>query len=295
MEHRAGNVAVVGAPNVGKSTLVNKLIGHKIAIVSPRPQTTRRRLLGILNAPDWQIAFVDTPGIAEPRQRLERTMLAAARDSLADADLALFVVDVSRMPRESDRTVAATISAGEVPVVLVLNKMDRLAPEKIQSHCDAYWALAPERPWMMTTATTGTNLPKLLDIIVPLLPESPQLYPEDQLTDATERFLAAELIREQVLLLTRQEVPYGAAVVIDRWEERENKVTYIAATVYVEREGQKGIIVGKHGEMMKRIGSGARTGIEEMLDGKVFLELWVKVKPGWRDRAGTIHEFELDG
>jgi GTP-binding protein Era len=294
MDHRAGCVAVVGAPNVGKSTLVNKLLGHKLAIVSPRPQTTRHRLLGILTHPEYQIAFVDTPGIAEPRRRLGRALLAAASDALEGADVVLFVVDGSRLPGEADRRVSAMVTGTGVPVLLVLNKMDRLKPERVQAHCDAYWALAPGAPWMMTTATSGHNVEKLLGVLVPLLPESPPLYPEDQFTDATERFLASELIREQVLLRTRQEVPHGAAVVVDRWEERQEGLTYIAATIYVERDGQKAIVVGKGGQMLKQIGSAARAGIEEMIGGRTYIELWVKVKPGWRDRAGSIHELEPD-
>jgi GTP-binding protein Era len=292
--HRAGTAAVVGVPNVGKSTLVNSLIGHKLAIVSSKPQTTRRRLLGILTRPEYQIAFVDTPGLFEPRHGLGRAMQQAAAAALTLADVVLLVTNVSALPGEGDERAASMVAQAGVPVVLVLNKMDRLPPERVKAFSDAHFALAPEAPWMMTTATKGHNLDKLLDLVVGLLPEGPPLYPPDQLTDAPERFLASELIREQVLTRTGQEVPHSAAVTVDRWEERPNGVVYIAATVFVEREGQKGILVGKGGRMLKGIGTAARAEITQLIARQVYLDLWVKVKRDWRMKPAALHELGIE-
>lgn len=290
---RTGTIAVVGVPNVGKSTLVNALVGAKVGIVSPKPQTTRRNLLGILTRDDFQIVFVDTPGIAQPRHRLGQALMKAARDSLSMADGALFVVDASRMPGEGDTHVASLVAGA--PIVLCLNKMDHLPPDKVVAHSEAYAALAPGAEWMMTTATKGHNLDKLLALLLPLLHEGEALYPEEQYTDATERFQVAELIREQALLKTQDEVPHSVAVAVDRWEEKENGVLYIAATLYVERAGQKAILIGKGGQMLKSIGSAARAEIEPMLGRKVFMELWVKVKEDWRQRPGALSEFGVEG
>lgn len=294
MEHRCGTVAVVGAPNVGKSTLLNALLGQKIAIVSPKPQTTRRNLLGVLTEPGYQIAFVDTPGVSHPKHLLGARMAQAAHQALLSADVVMLVTDVSRLPGEFDWRVAKMLARVDGAKLLVLNKMDRLPPEKVQRHCDAHWALLPECPWMMISARKRDNLDRLLALLVPLLPEGPPLYPEDQVTDAPMRFLAAELVREQVLLRTRQEVPHSTAVLTETWEERPDGPVYIGATVYVERDAHKAIVLGKGGQMLKSIGASARKGIEEMLQRPVYLDLWVKVKQGWRERPGTLHELGLD-
>lgn len=294
MAFRAGTVAVVGVPNVGKSTLVNTLVGQKVGIVTPLPQTTRRSLMGILNRPDYQIAFVDTPGIAEPRHRLGDALVRSARDSLSMCDVVLFVVDGSHQPGPGDKHVAHLISGTERPVVLCLNKIDKLKAQYVEENSEAFWALVPGAPWMMTAATSGENLQKLLELVVPLLPEGPALYPEDQYTNATERFQAEEFIREQVMLDTFEEVPHSVAVLVDRWEERENGVIYVAATIYVERQGQKGILVGKGGGMLKKIGEDARKEIEAMLGTRVFLELWVKVKEDWRKNPGVLRELGIE-
>ncbi len=282
--HKSGFVAVIGRPNVGKSTLVNRLVGQKIAIVSPRPQTTRRRILGILTREDAQIIFVDTPGIHRPRHKLGEIMVATARSAIPDADLVLFVVDVSEPPTEEDRMIAEILNGGTLaPVVLVLNKMDLLPPDKVKPHTEAYWALVPQhRNWMMTVATEGVNLDKLLSIILEVLPEGPRYYPADYVTDQPEREIAAELIREQVLNLTRQEVPHAVAVVVEEFKERENGVVYIAANIFVEKSSQKGIIIGNKGQMLRQIGEAARHEIERMVGGRVYLDLWVKVSKNWR-------------
>jgi GTP-binding protein Era len=282
--HRSGFVAVIGRPNVGKSTLMNQLLGHKVAIVSPRPQTTRTCIRGILTRPDAQIIFVDTPGLHKPLHKLGEVMVAAAASAIPDADVVLFVVDVSVMPTEEDQMIARMIrQRTSHPVILVLNKMDLLPPERVKPHTEAYWALVPDHAgWMMTIATEAVNLDKLLDMVIAHLPEGPRYYPGDLITDQTEREIAAELIREQVLRFTREEVPHSVAVVVEEYKERETGGVYIAATIYVEKESQKGILIGAGGQMLRRIGTAAREEIERMVGGKVYLDLWVKVSKNWR-------------
>lgn len=282
--HRSGFVAVIGRPNVGKSTLMNQLLGHKVAIVSPRPQTTRTCIRGILTRPDAQIIFVDTPGLHKPLHKLGEVMVAAAASAIPDADVVLFVVDVSVMPTEEDRMIAQMIrQRTSNPVILVLNKMDLLPPERVKPHTEAYWALVPDYAgWMMTIATEAVNLDKLLDMVITHLPEGPRYYPGDLVTDQTEREIAAELIREQVLRFTREEVPHSVAVVVEEYKEREAGGVFIAATIYVEKESQKGILIGAGGQMLRRIGTAAREEIERMVGGKVYLDLWVKVNKNWR-------------
>jgi GTP-binding protein Era len=305
--HKSGFVAVVGRPNVGKSTLINRLVGQKVAIVSPKPQTTRSRILAILTREDVQIIFVDTPGLHRPHHKLGKAMVATATRAIPDADVVLFMVDASVPPTPEDRMIAELIERQtSAPVILVLNKMDLLPPDKVEPHTQSYWALCrallppPEGQaergggWMMTTATEGTNLDKLLDLIVEALPEGPRYYPGDQITDQTERAIAAELVREQVLRHTRQEVPHSVAVVVEEFKERENDVVYIAANVFVEKQSQKGIIIGKGGRMLHRIGAAARKEIERMTGGRVYLDLWVKVREGWRRDEEELRRLGYD-
>jgi len=282
--HRSGFVAVIGRPNVGKSTLMNQFVGQKVAIVSPKPQTTRSRILGILTREDAQAIFVDTPGIHRPRHKLGRAMVAAATRAIPDADVVLFMVDVSVPPTDQDKIIAKLIrEQTQSPVILVLNKMDLLPADKVKQYTEAYWEVAPYRQeWMMTIATQGENLDKLLELIVTALPEGPRYYPGDQVTDQTEREIVAELIREQVLRRARQEVPHAVAVVVEEFKERENDVVYVEANIFVEKDSQKGIIIGKRGQMLRRIGSAARQEIERMTGGRVYLDLRVKVRQGWR-------------
>ena len=309
--HRSGFVAVVGRPNVGKSTLMNQLVGQKVAIVSPKPQTTRSRILGILTLEDRdvQVIFVDTPGLHRPRHTLGRAMVATATRAIPDADVVLFLVDVSVMPTDEDRMIAGLIEEhARAPVILVLNKMDLLPAEKVKHYTELYWKLAPHcrdplppprgegrgGGWMMTVATQGVNLDKLLAMIVAALPEGPRYYPGDQVTDQTEREVAAELIREQVLRHTSQEVPHAVAVVVEEFKERENGVVYVAANVFVERESQKSIIIGRRGQMLRQIGSAARGEIERMTGGRVYLDLWVKVRKGWRRDERELRRLGYD-
>ena len=282
--HKSGFVVVIGRPNVGKSTLINQIVGQKVAIVSPKPQTTRSRILGILTREDAQVIFVDTPGLHRPRHKLGQVMVTTATNAIPDADVVLFMVDVSVLPTDEDRMIGQLIrKRTEAPVILVLNKMDLLPGENVTPHTEAYWELAPyHQEWMMTIATRGVNLDKLLTLTVAALPEGPRYYPGDQITDQTEREIAAELIREQVLRYTRQEVPHAVAVVVEEFKERENAVVYVGANVFVEKDSQKGIIIGRRGRMLRQIGSAARQEIERMTDGRVYLDLWVKVRKGWR-------------
>jgi GTPase len=292
MAFHSGFVAVVGRPNVGKSTVLNALLGQKVAIVSPKPQTTRRRQLGILTLDEAQIVFVDTPGIHRPRHALDQSMLAVATRALADADAILWMVDVSERPTQPDRQIASLIAqhAPNTPVVLAMNKSDLLPPQHVLPHTDAFRELAPQAQWMLTSATRGDNLETIVPMLVAVLPEGPALYDDDQVTDFNLRDIAAELIREAALEELREEVPHGVAVEIDDFEEpeAEGRVTRISATVYVERETHKGIVIGKGGEMLKQIGTQARKQIEAQVEGPVFLELHVKVRENWRQKDHEV-------
>jgi len=297
-DFRAGFVAVIGRPNVGKSTLINALLGQKISIVSPKPQTTRNRLLGILTRSDAQIVFLDTPGIHAPLHKLGEVMVETAAATLSDADALLWIVDVSSPPNDEDRKVAEIIAAarrrertaGFKPLLLGLNKLDR-ADERQREASAAGWApkyeadyiaLALSARAMRLSALRGDGLTDLADELARLMPVSPPLFPEDQVTDQQVRFMAGELVREQVLHHLRDEVPHSIAVFVDEFKERANGVTYVSAVVYVERPTQKMIVLGKDGAMIKQIGQAARQQIEELLETRVFLELWVKVRPKWR-------------
>ena len=288
--HRSGFVAVVGRPNVGKSTLMNAYLGQKVAIVSAKPQTTRLRQLGILTAPDYQIVFVDTPGWHVPEHKLGEFMVETAARAMEDADLILFVADVSERPWEEDRRLARFVAekGGEVPVAMALNKVDRLKPEAVSEHSDAFGKLLPTADWILVSALDGYNLDPLLATMVEALPEGPRYYPEDQVTDIQVRALAAELIREQALHLLRQEVPHAVAVVVDEFKERSEGLVYVAATVYVERESQKGILIGRGGSMLKRLGAAARGEMERALETRIYLELWVKVRHNWRKKVDEL-------
>jgi GTP-binding protein Era len=282
-DHRSGFVAMVGRPNVGKSTLTNRLIGQKIAIVSPKPQTTRNRLMGILTRPDAQVIFLDTPGIHAPKHRLGQILVEVAAETLTDADLVLWVVDVSVAPTDEDRRVAALL-AGVPPerIVVADNKADVLHAEHVRENVAAYEELARGAQSLLISATRGDNLDRLLDMIIAALPLGPRFYPEEEVTDQQERFMAAELVREQVLLHLRQEVPHSVAVSVEEFRPRSEQMTYIRAVIYVERDSQKLIVLGKDGQMLKQIGQAARVSIQELIGTRVYLDLWVKVRPKWR-------------
>jgi GTP-binding protein Era len=279
----SGYVAVVGKPNVGKSTLMNRILGEKIAIVSPKPQTTRLRQLGIYTAPDVQAIFVDTPGIHQPRHKLGKFMVEVARAALNDADVILFVCDLTTLPDDDDARAAAMIrEAIRVPVVLALNKLDLLEPEQVIPHVEAYRALMPEADWESLSAANGDGVPALLRRVIEKLPPGPLYYPEDQLSTSALREIAAEIVREKVLLNLEQEVPHAVAVEVEEFAERSPTLTYIRVVIYVERDSQKGILIGRGGAMLKKIGSEARADLEHLLGTQVYLEPWVKVLKNWR-------------
>ena len=289
-DHRSGFVAVVGKPNVGKSTLMNAYLGQKVAIVSPKPQTTRDRLLGILtlvrergDLADAQIIFVDTPGIHQPHHKLGKYMVETAVRAIPDADVVLFLVDVSRPPNDEDRQIAEILQQrSSVPVLLTLNKADLLTSGQESTHAEAYQALGQFDKVLLVSARHGDNLDALLEATIERLPLGPRFYPEDQVTDQQTRFMAAELVREQVIRHLRQEIPYSVAVIVDQFKARSEEMTYISANIFVERDTQKAIILGQGGRMIKRIGQDARQQIEELVGTRVYLELWVKVRKKWR-------------
>ncbi|MHB0878387.1 MAG: GTPase Era [Anaerolineae bacterium] len=285
--HRSGYAAVIGAPNVGKSTLINAFVGEKIAIVSSKPQTTRHRLLAILSRPEAQVIFFDTPGLHRPLHDLGEYMVETARDAIADADVILFVADLSHGATGEDRAAAAAVvKPGSRAVALVLNKADLATPEQAEERSREYRTLLTADAVFTISAANGFGLDELLAWVTSQLPEGPRLYPEDQVTDREERFLVAELIREQALLHLRKEVPHAIAVSVDEFQERPNGVVHIAATVLVEKESQKGIVIGAGGATLKSINTAARVEIERFLDHPVYLETWVKVRHNWRrDRA----------
>jgi GTP-binding protein Era len=294
-ETKFGYVALVGKPNVGKSTLLNTIVGQKVSIVSNKPQTTRKRVLGIANGDGYQIAFIDTPGIHEAHTQLGRQMIEQARMSLADVDLVVYVADGAHHPGEMDREIGKILREAElkVPLLLCMNKMDLLKAEDVVRNVEAYCGLLGigEDAYMMTTATHGHNVDKLVEMIVDRLPGGAPEFDEDEFTDQSSRFLAAELVREKILVATRQEVPHSVAVKVDEWEEQEG-LSRISATILVEKPSQRGILIGKQGQFLKKIGEQARAEIEALIDRKVFLQLHVKVSEGWRMNPRVLHELE---
>jgi len=288
---KSGFVALVGRPNVGKSTLMNAFLQQKIAIVTPRPQTTRTRQLGIFTEVHYQMIFIDTPGIMKkPRHKLDEFMLKTAVDTLTDADVVLWLVDGSEPPGPEDQAIAAKLQSieNQTPIILGMNKIDRLSPANVLPRSEAYSFLLPDAEWILFSALRQDGLPELLQMLVNALPHGPLFYPPDQITDAFLRDIAAEMIREQIMLQLREEIPYSTAVQVEEFKERANGTTYISANIIVERDSHKRIIIGRNGEQLGKIGAAARKEIEDMLEGKVFLELWVKVQPKWRRDENTL-------
>ena len=288
---KSGFVAIIGRPNVGKSTLMNKLVGQKIAITSPVAQTTRNRLQGILTTPKFQIIFVDTPGIHKPHHELGRVLVKNAQAAINSVDLVLFLVDSSTQAGGGDRFIIDLLQHSKTPVILGLNKLD-LQPENYQELDDSYLQLIEQKNWSVVkfSATTGEGLENLQNILADNLETGPYYYPPDLVTDQPERFIMAELIREQILLQTRQEIPHSVAISIEKIEETP-KLTKVFAAINVERKSQKGIIIGNKGSMLKQIGSEARQQIQKLITGKVYLELFVKVEPKWRQSKLRLAEF----
>lgn len=290
-KHRSGFIAVIGRPNVGKSTLINTLIGQKIAIMSDKPQTTQNRILCILTEPDAQIVFLDTPGIHKPKHKLGEYMVKATEGTLKEVDAILFVVDATEKMGPGEYYILERLQATRKPVILVVNKLDLIEKEQVLPIISRYADKYPFVGVVPISAKAETNLDSLLTEVKKYLPEGPQYYPEDMVTDQPERLIVAELIREKVLQLTRDEVPHAVAVETDEMTTRPNGDVYIRATIYVERDSQKGIIIGAKGAMLKEIGALARKDIEALLGSRVFLDLWVKVKKDWRNREGVLHNF----
>ena len=290
-QHKLGFIAVIGRPNVGKSTLINSLIGQKIAIMSDKPQTTRNRILCILTRPEAQIVFLDTPGIHKPKHKLGEYMVKAAEGTLKEVDAIFFVVDATEKMGPGEYYILERLQATAKPVILVVNKLDLIEKEQVLPIISHYTDKYPFVGVVPISAKEETNLDALIEEVEKYLPEGPQYYPEDMVTDQPERLIVAELVREKALQLTRDEVPHAIAVDVDEMKARDNGDTYIRATIYVERDSQKGILIGAKGSMLKEIGRLARADIEMLLGTRVFLDLWVKVKKDWRDRDSVLRGF----
>jgi len=286
---RSGYVSLTGRPNVGKSTLLNAIMGEKIAIVSPKPQTTRNRIMGVKTLPDAQIIFLDTPGIHKPRHRLGEIMVGDAGESLKEVDIVLFLAE-PEAPGAGDRFILDMLKGLNKTVFLVINKVDSVKKPLVLPVIEAYGKLFAFREIIPISAISGDGVDLLLETVIRYLPEGPKYYPDDTLTDRAERFMAGELIREKIMQQTGDEIPYSVATEILRWQEREDGVLVIQANIYVERDGQKGIIIGKGGERLKKIGTAARLEMEGLLGCRVFLELWVKVKKDWRGDERFLKE-----
>ena len=289
--HRAGFVAIVGRPNAGKSTLLNALVGEQLAITAPQPQTTRTSIQGVVSEPGYQIVFVDTPGIHKSDNLFNKRMMNIVRSSLHDRDLVLFVADASRPICDEDRHSISALAHSE-KTLLVLNKIDRVDDKRLLlPTIEAFMQLFPFSQVVLVSARKGEGIAELKQIIVENLPESAALFPQDYLTDQPMRFLAAEIIRESILRHSREEVPHAVAILIDTWEEKPD-LTRIAATIYVERSGQKTILIGEKGQVLKKIGTEARHKIESRLGHKVFLSLFVKVRPKWREDPEFLNSID---
>ncbi len=290
-EFRSGFISIVGRPNVGKSTLLNALLGEKIAIISDKPQTTRNRILGIVNVPHAQLVFMDTPGIHKPMHRMNEFMVRTALATYNEVDVILMLVEATEQPGGGDRYIIETLKDVKTPVFLLINKIDLVEKERLLPLIQQYSSLYPFAEIVPVSALQG-DVGGLVDTIVRRLPPGPRYFPEDQLTDQPERFIVAELVREKIFELTKEEIPYSTAVVIEEMKE-EPALTRITAVIYVERDSQKGILIGRGGAMLKQIGSLARQDAEKLLGTKIFLQLWVKVKKGWREDDNMLKNLGL--
>ena len=289
--HKSGFAAIVGRPNVGKSTLLNRVVGQKIAIMSDKAQTTRNKIQGVYTTPDAQIVFIDTPGIHKPKHRLGDFMVETAYSALREVDVTLFMISSDQKRGKGDDFIIERLRKNETPVFLVINKIDKVHPDELLAIIEDYAAQMTFAEIVPISATEGNNFETLMRLVIDQMPEGPQYFPEDQITDHPEYFIVSELVREKVLLLTRDEVPHSVAVVVDSMKRDENDKIHIQATIVVERDSQKGIIIGKGGKMLKQIGTKARLDIEHLLDDKVYLELWVKVQKDWRDKQTFLTDY----
>ncbi|WP_017187665.1 GTPase Era [Alkalibacillus haloalkaliphilus] len=291
-QFHSGFIAIVGRPNVGKSTFMNRVIGEKIAIMSDKPQTTRNKIQGVLTTDDTQFIFIDTPGIHKPKHRLGDFMNRSAINTLNEVDVIMFMVNADEGYGKGDEFIIEKLKDVNNPVVLVINKIDQVHPDELLPIIDTYREKLDFEEIVPISALEGNNTDSLLNVLSEKLPEGPQYYPEDQITDHPERFIISELVREKVLHHTHEEIPHSIAVVIDSIRSRDDKdIIDVQATIIVERNSQKGIIIGKQGKMLKQVGSEAREDIEALLGSGVFLELWVKVQKDWRNRAFHLRDY----
>lgn len=289
-DHKAGFVNIVGNPNVGKSTLMNDLVGERVSIITNKAQTTRHRIMGIVNTPDYQIVFSDTPGVLAPKYKLQESMLGFSEGALTDADILLYVTDVVEDPVKN-ADFLEKVAKEKVPVLLVINKIDLVKSQQELEEIVARWKdLLPNAEVFPTSAKEHFNVSNLMTRIVELLPPSPPYFGKDALTDKPARFFVTEIIREKILLNYDKEIPYSAEVIVEKFEESE-KAIHIMAVIYVERDSQKGILIGKGGSMLKRVGTDARKDIEKFFNKSVYLELFVKVEPNWRNRENKLKSF----
>lgn len=291
LEHKSGFVAIVGRPNVGKSTLLNRIVGQKIAIMSDKAQTTRNKIQGVYTTPEAQLIFIDTPGIHKPKHRLGDFMVESAYSALREVDAVLFMISADQKRGRGDDFIIERLKNVQSPVYLIINKIDKVHPDELLGIIEDYSAQMPFAQVVPISATEGNNVDRLMEVLIAEMPEGPQYFPDDQVTDHPEYFIVSELIREKVLFLTRDEVPHSVAVVVDSMKRNANDKIQIQATIIVERDSQKGIIIGKGGKMLKEIGTKARKDIENLLGDKVFLELWVKVQKDWRDKRVYLQDF----
>ncbi|EOZ5809200.1 GTPase Era [Enterococcus hirae] len=291
LEHKSGFVAIVGRPNVGKSTLLNRIVGQKIAIMSDKAQTTRNKIQGVYTTPEAQLIFIDTPGIHKPKHRLGDFMVESAYSALREVDAVLFMISADQKRGRGDDFIIERLKNVQSPVYLIINKIDKVHPDELLGIIEDYSAQMTFAQVVPISATEGNNVDRLMEVLIAEMPEGPQYFPDDQVTDHPEYFIVSELIREKVLFLTRDEVPHSVAVVVDSMKRNENDKIQIQATIIVERDSQKGIIIGKGGKMLKEIGTKARKDIENLLGDKVFLELWVKVQKDWRDKRVYLQDF----
>lgn len=288
--HKAGFVNIVGNPNVGKSTLMNDLVGERISIITSKAQTTRHRIMGIVNTPEYQIVFSDTPGVLKPKYKLQESMLEFSEGALTDADVLIYVTDVVEDPTKN-ADFLARVARETVPVLLVINKIDLLkGQEQLEAIVSRWKEILPKAEIFPTSALEHFNVQQLMDRIVELLPENPPYFGKDALTDKPARFFVTEIIREKILLNYQKEVPYSTEVIVEKFEEKDTSI-HIMAVIYVERDSQKGILIGKGGAMLKKVGTAARKDIETFFGKRVFLELFVKVEDNWRNRENKLKQF----
>lgn len=288
---KSGFISIIGRPNVGKSTLLNQIVGQKVAIMSDTPQTTRNKIQGVITTDSAQMVFIDTPGIHKPKHRLNDFMLKSAYSTFNEVDIILFMVNAEEKRGAGDNFIMERLSKIKTPKFLVINKIDRISPATLMEIITDYTSDQEFDEVVPISAKDGNNIQELLKTIQTYLPEGPQYYPADQITDHPEYFVVAEFIREKVLQLTRDEVPHSVAVVVESMQRNEDNKVHVHATIIVDRSSQKGIIIGKGGKMLKEIGSRARRDIEAMLGDKIFLELWVKVQRDWRDKQSNLQDY----